>query len=116
MGPLSSEEELEKQLVRERIQAAVADVWKQSRPKLQARLELLMRLLELAVADPQARRDAHAEAHALAGTVGTFGLREGSEIAREVENRLLAPGALTEADRMAMSASLGRLGIMLAAE
>ncbi|WP_017653627.1 PAS domain S-box protein [Fortiea contorta] len=59
---------------------AVAGIWEQ----FQGRVDQQVRVLEAAVTNPQWRSLAAQEAHTLAGALGTFGLAEGSQLARKI--------------------------------
>ncbi len=71
------------------LEAAIAALWDRSRPELLERVALLQQ----ASADlghgrlgAQDARAAEAEAHKLAGLLGTFGLAEGTTLARRLED------------------------------
>lgn len=73
------------------VQAAIARWWRQSRPVVLERigdLEETAGALAEGRASPARVEQARAEAHKLAGSLGTFGLPRGSEIARELEQEL----------------------------
>ncbi len=76
-------------------QAKVLAVAQQMWGKFKESLAVRMMVLEQAIAqistetlDPQIRTSAQAEAHRLIGSLGSFGLPTGSEIARQIENLL----------------------------
>ena len=75
------------------LQAGIAAIWQKSLPRVREQLDLLERaaveLLEGGL-DNDLRREAEREAHKLAGAAGSFGFRESSEIARELELMLVA--------------------------
>jgi len=70
------------------LSAALAEVWTQSKELMLQRVRLLEdaagALLEGAL-EPDLRVDAEREAHKLAGSLGTFGLSEGTRLAKEIE-------------------------------
>lgn len=75
--------------------AALDGIWQRHLPQIEERLAVI----ELAAAataagtlTPEQRLAAHAAAHNLAGVLGSFGLAEGTDPARETE-RLYAAGA-----------------------
>lgn len=79
-----------------RLRSEVAALWEKHRAATLDRVAVL----EAAAAaqlegrsDPELRRKAEREAHKLAGSVGTFGYRRASEIARRVEELVAAPHA-----------------------
>lgn len=66
-------------------------IWRKNYPILIERVSLLKKAcsaLTNNALDETTRSDAHAAAHKLAGVLGTFGLKEGSSIASELENSL----------------------------
>ena len=94
------------------LEAALARIWDRSRPLTRERLERV----EAAVgplergrcADP-AIEDAQHAAHQLAGSLGTFGLHEGSDIARAIEHELQGPAEVARLTDLS-----GRLRALLA--
>jgi HPt (histidine-containing phosphotransfer) domain-containing protein len=69
----------------------LATLWQRNLPILQDRLHELDRAAEDAVwqtLTPQAREDAAATAHKLAGSLGMFGYTHGTELARKIEQLL----------------------------
>lgn len=80
--------EAEKHIAQAKVQAVVARLW----DKLKASLESKFLLFEQAIAqidrgtiDIEIQQQAKLEAHRLIGSLGTFGLPQGSEVAREME-------------------------------
>jgi HPt (histidine-containing phosphotransfer) domain-containing protein len=75
------------------VSAMLEQLWVKFRPQIEERLSVLQ---EAAAAlaegnlSPALRAQAHSAAHKLAGSLGTFGLDQGTALAREAEN-LLAP-------------------------
>lgn len=83
--------EAEKHLTQAKVQAVVARLWE----KLKASLGSKFLLFEQAIAqissgilDSEMQQQAKLEAHRLIGSLGTFGLPQGSEVAREMEKLL----------------------------
>ena len=73
------------------VQAAIARWWERSRPVVLERigdLEETASALAAGGVAPARVEQARAEAHKLAGSLGTFGFPRGSEIARELEQEL----------------------------
>lgn len=77
--------------MQEKARAALADLWEQFREPLGAQVAVLeaaaVAILSGDVA-PDLLEQARHEAHKLAGTLGTFGLPQGSVVAREIETEL----------------------------
>ncbi len=82
------------------LQAAIAEVWQRVKGSVEARVSTLedaVGALLLGDLTPEQRRSAEREAHKLAGSLGTFGLSRGSELARELEYALGADAELSQA-------------------
>lgn len=76
---------------------ALAALWRRTLPTFGARVEVIdeaVCALLCGVLSPEIRTAAEREAHKLAGALGTFGLPEGSRVAREIEAMLGAPEPL----------------------
>ena len=76
---------------RAKMAAAVAAAWEESRPRIMGRVAALAAAAAAerdGGLDAATRRDAEAEAHKLAGSLGMFGFPLGSELAHEIEVRL----------------------------
>ena len=70
---------------------AIAKVWERFRSSISDRITILDRTnvaLSLGQLSDELRQQASQEAHKLVGSLGTFGLAEGSRLAREMENLL----------------------------
>jgi HPt (histidine-containing phosphotransfer) domain-containing protein len=77
------------------VQAAVARLWQRSRPIVLQRVGALQDTATALAAgrlDAEAVGAARSEAHKLVGSLGTFGVPRGSELARCVEHELEAGG------------------------
>ena len=78
---------------------AIAEVWHRFKPRLQEQLSVI----EAAIAtlshpcehDRSVQQQAITEAHTLAGSLGTFGVAEGSRLAREIEHKLQSSAPLS---------------------
>lgn len=84
-GPISS------QLGQESGQPAAARVWAQFHDVIFQRLaavETAATALRKATLTPEVRQKAVLEAHRLAGSLGMFGLQDGTRVAREIEHLL----------------------------
>jgi HPt (histidine-containing phosphotransfer) domain-containing protein len=68
--------------------AALDRLWAKYLPEMEQRLALLEAAAEALTTDAlgdEERTEAHSAAHKLAGSLGTFGLHRGTEIARQAE-------------------------------
>jgi HPt (histidine-containing phosphotransfer) domain-containing protein len=75
--------------VSDAIHDAMAKLWQKYRGRMYERLDAVdAGLAAEPTAGSAARVDTRREAHKLAGSLGTFGLGAGSELAREVEQAL----------------------------
>lgn len=95
------------------IAAAMQRMWTQYRSQMEERAAVLKDAAVALAADAlneDGRRAAEKTAHTLAGTLGTFGLADGTTLAREAET-LLAAGSAS-ADK---AARLGEIAAALAA-
>ena len=66
---------------------ALAAIWERSRPVVAERLATVEAAAAPDAGD-EARREGLRAAHQLAGSLGTFGLHEGSDVARAIEQEL----------------------------
>jgi DNA-binding response OmpR family regulator len=67
---------------------AIAQIWQQFQPKLQEYFEAFEQVLT--TPSPEVQQQARSLAHQLIGSLGTFGFSEGSTIARQIEQELMA--------------------------
>jgi len=84
--------------------AAVAALWEEARPRALARVDAIedaVAALMAGALGEEACDAARREAHKLAGSLGTFGIPDGSTIARELERRL--EGSPQQADAPALA-------------
>ncbi len=75
----------------DRLSAGMEGLWRKFRGQILRRVEVLEeagRALAIGALEEDGRRAAEREAHKLAGSVGTFGFREGSDLARRIEQIL----------------------------
>lgn len=71
--------------------AALDRLWAKFLPEIEQRVALLetaVEALSSGCLSPEQRQAAHAAAHKLAGSLGTFGLQRGTELARQCEHAL----------------------------
>jgi HPt (histidine-containing phosphotransfer) domain-containing protein len=66
---------------------ALAAIWERSRPVVAERLAIVETAAEPGAGD-ETRREGVRAAHQLAGSLGTFGIHEGSDVARAIELEL----------------------------
>jgi len=75
----------------------LAGLWQRNLPVVRERVDEMQRAATAASAGkltPEARASASGTAHKLAGSLGMFGFQHGTEIARHLEEMLIAPGDL----------------------
>jgi HPt (histidine-containing phosphotransfer) domain-containing protein len=94
---------------------ALGRLWTKFLPDIERRVGLLGAAARAAatgeLSDDQ-REGAHAAAHKLAGTLGTFGLPHGTALARKAEN--LLAGVVTLADAADLASWVTELNTLLA--
>jgi HPt (histidine-containing phosphotransfer) domain-containing protein len=76
---------------KEKSSEMLAEVWRRNQPLVLDRIAVLEHAAEAAANDELdcgMRRDATSIAHKLAGSLGMFGLHEGTRLAREIETAL----------------------------
>jgi DNA-binding response OmpR family regulator len=80
--------------VEEEVAAAIEKIWQKLKSSLKETFECFDQTIAQAIAgmslDPQLRQQAILEAHRLAGNLGSFGLPQGSDLARQIEQLLRA--------------------------
>jgi HPt (histidine-containing phosphotransfer) domain-containing protein len=69
----------------EKTRRLIAGIWARNRPVVETRLDLLDRAAATQPLPEPLRTEARGEAHKLAGSLGMFGLPEGTRVARELE-------------------------------
>lgn len=88
---------------------ALAKLWARFLPEITQRIALLESAsasLSAGVLPDDQREAAHGAAHKLAGTLGTFGLPRGTELARSAENLLAATTAAELTPQFSVQLSL----------
>ena len=93
-------------------QAAVAKIWQRAQGKALDRIAVLeqaAQALQVNQLDGALHEQARQEAHKLAGSLGTFGADEGSQLARQIETLLHAKEALKKAQLTELLALITRL-------
>ena len=86
-----------------KLEELLNEAWREHRGEVLARVDTLRETLAAARAgtlEKTAREQANSTAHKLAGVLGTFGLREASRAALEIE-RTLAPDSLMSPAKLA---------------
>ncbi|MBE2318965.1 Hpt domain-containing protein [Solirubrobacter sp. CPCC 204708] len=91
------------------LQAVIAAMWANARPRLLARVEALEAAVAADLRDPE-RETALLQAHTLVGTLGTFGRPVASDSARAAEV------ALEAGDRDAVCAAVEKLRAQIEAD
>lgn len=94
--------------------AMLAVVWNKNRDLLLHRLDSIdgfCRQLPASASDDDLRAEASSDAHKLAGSLGMFGLNEGTAVARDIEHRLRdsTPDELISANISSLAAQLRTL-------
>ena len=73
------------------LEDAIARIWDRSKPLTRERLakiDAAVALIERGRSDPGVLDEAIGAAHQLAGSLGTFGLQDGTLLARQIESEL----------------------------
>lgn len=94
-------------------------LWSRSRQTIGDRLDVLRtshRTLRLSPSDMHARRTGADAAHKLAGILGTFGLPDGTELARRIEIMLESPAPIRSFDLDALQHAIDQLHQMIEAK
>jgi HPt (histidine-containing phosphotransfer) domain-containing protein len=97
----------------------LATLWARSRQTISDRLDVLRhthRALRANPADKHARRAGADAAHKLAGILGTFGLPEGTDLARRVEVMLESSATIKPYDLESLQRTIDRLHQMIEAK
>lgn len=100
------------------ISEAMNRLWRKFLPQMEERVATL-RSAAAALTDgsplsAESRSQAGAEAHKLAGVLGTFGLKDGTELAREAEGLFEGAAGLGPAEAMRLGAIAEQLKTMIA--
>jgi hypothetical protein len=94
-------------------------LWSRSRETIGERLEVLRtthRILRTNPVDKNARRAGADAAHKLAGILGTFGLPDGTNLARHVEVMLESGAPIRQFDLDALQRAIDQLHLMIEAK
>lgn len=87
---------------------ALAGLWTRFLPEIRDRVSILesaVRSLGSGSLTGEEREAAHSAAHKLAGTLGTFGLEQGTVLARELELAFSAESASASPERLGAAAA-----------
>lgn len=98
------------------LSAALEQVWARFRGMMFERLAAAEAAADAAAAGrltDEIRRRGERECHKLVGALGTFGLHEGSRLAREIEQRLHGSTPLTDAEIRRLAAQVLALRSLL---
>jgi DNA-binding response OmpR family regulator/HPt (histidine-containing phosphotransfer) domain-containing protein len=88
------------------LNSALAAVWERSLPSVVARVDVIEKAVTAAMLGALTAADretAEREAHRLAGALGTFGLQQGSVLARQIEHALSATSSFSRDDASRLS-------------
>jgi HPt (histidine-containing phosphotransfer) domain-containing protein len=97
----------------------LATLWSRSRETISERLDVLRathRALRANPADKNARRAGADAAHKLAGILGTFGLPEGTNLARHAEVMLESAAPIRPFDLESLQKAIDQLHLMIEAK
>jgi|SRR5882724_3249728 len=97
----------------------LATLWSRSRVTIGERLDILRtthRVLRANPGDKNARRAGADAAHKLAGILGTFGLPDGTNLARQVEVMLESAAPISPFDLEALQRAIDQLHLMIEAK
>jgi HPt (histidine-containing phosphotransfer) domain-containing protein len=97
----------------------LATLWSRSRETIGERLDILRtthRALRANSADKNARRAGADAAHKLAGILGTFGLPDGTNLARHVEVMLESAAPIRPFDLDSLQKAIDQLHLMIEAK
>ncbi|MDX2213934.1 MAG: response regulator [Oculatellaceae cyanobacterium bins.114] len=81
----------EKTPFRQQMQTAIAGVWDRHKDRVSQQITVIEQAaiaLTQGTLDQELHQQSHQEAHSLAGSLGTFGFAQGSELARQIEGLL----------------------------
>lgn len=95
----------------ERLRAGMRAIWIGSLPRTREQLDVITRAAQCAVdgtLDDELRRSAERDAHRLAGSAGSFGFKDASPIARELES-MFASGSVDGAHALEVVAALRKM-------
>jgi DNA-binding response OmpR family regulator/HPt (histidine-containing phosphotransfer) domain-containing protein len=94
------------------LNSALAAVWERSLPSVVARVDVIEKAVTAAMLGALTAADretAEREAHRLAGALGTFGLQQGSVLARQIEHALSATSSFSRDDASRLSGTAAAL-------
>lgn len=94
---------------------AMMRLWAKFLPEIERRvasLEAAAQALRDGSLTPELQASAHADAHKLAGSLGTFGLQQGTELARKAELMLAAP--VTANELTSLESIVNELSVLIA--
>ncbi len=92
---------------------AIAGVWEKYKGRISGQVNVLLEAVQSLEKDESLTKELHsqaaAEAHTLAGSLGTFGFAEGSKLARQIEHLLKADKVLDKTDVAQLGAKVKAL-------
>ncbi len=86
------------ELTKQQTMNAIAGVWQRFQGRVKEQVSMIEEAINQEADAPEMRSLAQQEAHTLAGSLGTFGIPEGSKLARKIEHLLKAGKTLTESE------------------
>ena len=107
------EEETSTQVTKAQTLLAVAGVWEKYKGRVSDQVNVLFKAAQVLQKDESLTKELHsqaaAEAHTLAGSLGTFGFANGSKLAREIEHLLKADKILDKIEIAQLAAKVKAL-------
>ncbi len=109
-GQGDGEETSNSQVTKAQTLDAVAGVWEKYKGRVSEQVNVLLEALKILEKDELLTKELHsqaaAEAHTLAGSLGTFGFANGSKIARQIENLLKSDKVLDKTEIVQFAAKV----------
>jgi len=111
LSPTDHVEPADKRPAQAKVLAVVQRVWDKFKESLGSKIALFEQAIaqiSTGTLDPELRSTVQTETHRLIGSLGTFGLRQGSELARQIE-QLLRLGSLNSNEARQLEELVGQL-------
>ncbi len=84
------------ELSKQQTLSAIAEIWQRFEGRIKEQVSMIEAAVNQKVLEPELLKLAAQEAHTLAGSLGTFGIPQGSKLARKIEHLLKAGKTLTK--------------------